>query len=73
MKKLLIIVFSILMIATMLAAFVRRVVDSKPSAPIARTPPPLAKKDKYKVGFSQVETNNPWRIAETESMKAEAH
>lgn len=36
------------------------------------TPPPLAKKDKYKVGFSQVETNNPWRIAETESMKAEA-
>jgi ribose transport system substrate-binding protein len=36
------------------------------------TPPPLAKKDKYKVGFSQVETNNPWRIAQTESMKAEA-
>ncbi len=25
------------------------------------TPPPLAKKDKYKVGFSQVETNNPWQ------------
>jgi ABC-type sugar transport system substrate-binding protein len=36
------------------------------------TPPKLEKKDKYKVGFSQVETNNPWRIAETESMKAEA-
>ena len=36
------------------------------------TPPPLAKKDTYKVGFSQVETNNPWRIAQTESMKAEA-
>ena len=36
------------------------------------TPPSLAKKDKYKVGFSQVETNNPWRIAQTESMKAEA-
>jgi galactofuranose transport system substrate-binding protein len=36
------------------------------------TPPPLAVKDKYKVGFSQVETNNPWRIAQTESMKAEA-
>lgn len=36
------------------------------------TPPPLAKKDKYKVGFSQVETNGSWRIAETESMKAEA-
>jgi galactofuranose transport system substrate-binding protein len=38
----------------------------------SQTPPPLAKKDKYKVGFSQVETNNPWRIAQTESMKAEA-
>lgn len=36
------------------------------------TPPPLAKKDKYKVGFSQVETNGSWRIAQTESMKAEA-
>lgn len=35
-------------------------------------PPPLEKKDTYKVGFSQVETNNPWRIAETESMQAEA-
>ena len=34
--------------------------------------PPLAKKDKYKVGFAQVESNNPWRIAQTESMKAEA-
>ncbi len=34
--------------------------------------PKLAKKDKYKVGFSQVESNNPWRIAQTESMKAEA-
>lgn len=34
--------------------------------------PKLAAKDKYKVGFSQVESNNPWRIAQTESMKAEA-
>jgi ribose transport system substrate-binding protein len=31
--------------------------------------PPLAKKDKYKVGFAQTESNNPWRIAETNSMK----
>ena len=34
--------------------------------------PPLEKKDSYKVGFSQVEENNPWRIAQTESMRAEA-
>ena len=34
--------------------------------------PALAKKDTYKVGFAQTESNNPWRIAQTESMKAEA-
>ncbi|MFL5801477.1 MAG: ABC transporter substrate-binding protein [Roseiflexaceae bacterium] len=34
--------------------------------------PKLTKKDKYRVGFSQIVTNNPWRNAETESMKAEA-
>jgi ABC-type sugar transport system substrate-binding protein len=34
--------------------------------------PPLEKKDTYKVGFAQTESNNPWRIAQTESMKAEA-
>ncbi len=34
--------------------------------------PPLAKKASYKVGFSQVESNNPWRIAETKSMRDEA-
>ncbi|AYM82126.1 ABC transporter substrate-binding protein [Agrobacterium tumefaciens] len=33
---------------------------------------PLTKKDTYKVGFAQTESNNPWRIAQTESMKAEA-
>lgn len=70
MKKLLLILLSILAIAAILAA-------CSPGAQQANcadseTPPPLAKKDKYKVGFSQVETNNPWRIAETESMKAEA-
>ena len=31
--------------------------------------PKLAKKDKYKVGFAQTESNNPWRIAQTNSMK----
>jgi ABC-type sugar transport system substrate-binding protein len=34
--------------------------------------PPLAKKSVYKVGFAQSESNNPWRIAETRSMKEEA-
>lgn len=34
--------------------------------------PKIAKKDKYKVGFAQVETNGSWRIAQSESMKAEA-
>jgi ribose transport system substrate-binding protein len=34
--------------------------------------PKLTKKDKYKVGFSQVESNNPWRLAQTASMQEEA-
>ncbi|MDB5522988.1 MAG: periplasmic binding protein/LacI transcriptional regulator [Rhizobium sp.] len=34
--------------------------------------PKLAKKDKYKVGFAQTESNNPWRIAQTNSMKEHA-
>ena len=34
--------------------------------------PTLEKKDSYKVGFAQTESNNPWRIAQTNSMKAEA-
>ena len=34
--------------------------------------PKLKAKDKLKVGFAQTESNNPWRIAQTESMKAEA-
>ena len=33
---------------------------------------PLPKKATYKVGFSQTESNNPWRIAETNSMQDEA-
>lgn len=35
-------------------------------------PPPLEQKDTYKVGFSQVEMNNPWRTAQTASMQDEA-
>jgi galactofuranose transport system substrate-binding protein len=34
--------------------------------------PKLKEKKTYKVGFSQTESNNPWRLAETESVKAEA-
>ena len=34
--------------------------------------PKLAKKAKYRVGFAQAESNNPWRLAETQSMTAEA-
>jgi galactofuranose transport system substrate-binding protein len=33
--------------------------------------PKLAKKDKYKVGFSQTVSDNPWRLAETKSMQDE--
>ena len=36
------------------------------------SPPKLAKKDHYKVGFSQNASNNPWRLAETASIKSEA-
>ena len=34
--------------------------------------PKLAKKEIYKVGFAQTESNNPWRLAQTASMKDEA-
>src|SRR3954454_16310744 len=34
--------------------------------------PKLAQKSTYKVGFCQTESNNPWRLAETASMKDEA-
>ncbi len=34
--------------------------------------PMLPKKDTYKVGFAQTESNNPWRLAQTKSMQDEA-
>ena len=37
------------------------------SGVLAADLPPLAKMDRYKVGFAQMESNNPWRIAETKS------
>jgi ABC-type sugar transport system substrate-binding protein len=41
-------------------------------APALAALPPLKKKDKYKVGFAQIESNNPWRLAQTASMQDEA-
>src|SRR4051794_17353069 len=36
---------------------------------VAAAPPPLAKKDSYTIGFAQTGSTNPWRLAETASMK----
>lgn len=36
---------------------------------VMAAPPKLAKKDKYTIGFAQTGSNNPWRVAETASMK----
>jgi ribose transport system substrate-binding protein len=40
--------------------------------PMASGAPKLPKKSTYNVAFSQNASNNPWRLAETASMKAEA-
>jgi ABC-type sugar transport system substrate-binding protein len=40
--------------------------------PTADNAPKLAKKSSYTIAFSQNASNNPWRLAETASMKAEA-
>ena len=37
------------------------------SMAVGQSLPPLEKKERYKVGFAQMESNNPWRIAETKS------
>src|SRR5471030_2595409 len=42
------------------------------TAAMADGMPPLKQKSTYKVGFAQTESNNPWRLAQTASMKAEA-
>ena len=39
---------------------------------VGAAPPPLEQKETYRVAFAQVEENNPWRIAQTESMRSEA-
>jgi len=38
---------------------------------VCKVKPPDVTLEEAKVGFSQMENNNPWRIAETESMKTE--
>jgi galactofuranose transport system substrate-binding protein len=43
-----------------------------PGTSAAATLPKLEAKETYTVGFSQVETNNPWRIAQTKSIQDEA-
>ncbi|MEO3433650.1 ABC transporter substrate-binding protein [Inquilinus sp. CAU 1745] len=40
-----------------------------PAIAFAQGLPPLEQKDSYRVGFAQTESNNPWRIAETQSMR----
>jgi len=40
--------------------------------PTANAAPKLARQDSYRVAFSQNASNNPWRLAETASMKDEA-
>jgi len=42
------------------------------SIPASKNAPKLAKKSSYTVAFSQNASNNPWRLAETASMKSEA-
>src|SRR5215210_7089643 len=39
---------------------------------VAAQVPPLEEKDTYTVGFAQTDLANPWRVAESESMRAEA-
>ena len=42
------------------------------AAPAMAQVPALKQKTSYKIGFAQSESNNPWRLAETASMKDEA-
>ncbi len=39
---------------------------------VAAAPPPLEQKDSYVVGFPQIVEDNPWRIAQSQSMRDEA-
>ncbi|MEP1209249.1 MAG: ABC transporter substrate-binding protein [Rhizobiaceae bacterium] len=52
---------------TLIGATVFALAMSTAAMGFAQGLPPLAKKDRYKVGFPQMESNNPWRIAESKS------
>jgi ribose transport system substrate-binding protein len=56
-----------LMAATLLAG-----TTALGGAALAQGLPKLAEKPRYKVGFAQTESNNPWRIAQTESFRKTA-
>ena len=45
------------------------VVGRYSTGPVFAAPPPLEQKDTYVVGFAQTGSTNPWRLAETASMK----
>ena len=60
----------ILLLTASFASFATLALGGSPAG--AADLPTLAKKDHYKVGFAQTESNNPWRIAETKSMQDEA-
>lgn len=57
---------------TFLAATAGTAALALPGARAFAQAPKLAQKANYRVGFAQTESNNPWRIAQTESMRAEA-
>jgi len=46
--------------------------EAPADTPISKGAPKLEKKDSYSVAFSQIGSDNPFRLAETASMKAEA-
>src|SRR3954453_22086810 len=46
--------------------------EAPPGVPTADKAPKLAQASSYRVAFSQNASNNPWRLAETASMKDEA-
>lgn len=53
-------------ILNIIAAFIIGIMTT---SVMAQSLPPLEQKDKYVVGFAQMESNNPWRIAETKSFQ----
>jgi ribose transport system substrate-binding protein len=59
-------------VAAMTTTVAAMTTTSAAAAPDSSGLPKLAKKVTYTVGFAQSESNNPWRLAETQSMQDEA-